>query len=201
MNFVLKRRIKLEFVIPGSESVGLSDLEEFLREHTDDIKVEETSYFSEVPSEGSEETPGTTASTREYKRARSYIDSQTSEASSEESSRDYYGPCDQNSAVSDATEISGLSEYSSAPTNVVTFRVSEPDGESLGSEDTERSADSESENLSFISYSESIHESRAVSSFVRQNDEQELKLYRTSKRNREPFTKPTLGIKRTRYWK
>ena len=200
MNFVLKRRIKLEFVIAGSESVGISNLEKLIREHTDDIKVEETSYLSEVPSEGSEENPGTTASTREYKRARSYIDSQASEAS-EESSRDYYGPCDQNSAVSDATEISDLSEYSSAPTNVVTFRVSEPEGESLGSENTERSADSESENLSFISYSESIHESTAISSFVRQNDEQELKLYRTSKRNREPFTNPTLGIKRTRYWK
>ena len=200
MNFVLKRRIKLEFVIAGSESVGISNLEKLIREHTDDIKVEETSYLSEVPSEGSEETRGTTASTREYKRARSYIDSQASEAS-EESSRDYYGPCDQNSAVSDATEISDLSEYSSAPTNVVTFRVSEPDGESLGSKDTVRSADSESENLSFISYSESIHESTAIQSFVRQNDEQELKLYRTSKRNREPFTDPTLGIKRTRYWK
>ena len=200
MNFVLKRRIKLEFVIAGSESVGISNLEKLIREHTDDIKVEETSYLSEVPSEGSEENPGTTASTREYKRARSYIDSQASEAS-EESSRDYYGPCDQNSAVSDATEISDLSEYSSAPTNVVTFRVSEPDGESLGSKDTVRSADSESENLSFISYSESIHESTAIQSFVRQNDEQELKLYRTSKRNREPFTDPTLGIKRTRYWK
>ena len=53
MDFVPKKRIKLEFVIPESVAVGLSDLEEFLRKRTNNIKVEENSYLSEVSSEGS----------------------------------------------------------------------------------------------------------------------------------------------------
>ena len=53
MNFVPNKKIKLEFVIPELVAVGLSDLEKFLRKRTDDIKVEENSYLSEVSSEGS----------------------------------------------------------------------------------------------------------------------------------------------------
>ena len=53
MNFVPKKKIKLEFVIPESAAVCLSDLEEFLRKLTDNIKVEENSYLSEVSSESS----------------------------------------------------------------------------------------------------------------------------------------------------
>ena len=65
MSFVPKKRIKLEFVIPESVVVGLSDLEDFLREYTDNIKVEESSYLSDIPSKSSEETPGSTESARQ----------------------------------------------------------------------------------------------------------------------------------------
>ena len=57
MNFIPKKKIKLEFVILESVAVGLSDLKDFLREqreHTDNIKVEESSYLSKVSSESSE---------------------------------------------------------------------------------------------------------------------------------------------------
>ena len=49
-----KKKIKLEFVVPESVAVGLSDLEEFLRKRKNGIKVEENSYLSEVFSESSE---------------------------------------------------------------------------------------------------------------------------------------------------
>ena len=158
MNFVTKKRIKLEFVIQESVAVGLSDLEDFLRNLTNHIKVEEYSYLSEVLSESSEETPGSSESARKYnKRARPHLHNQASkELSNSSKYRGYYGLCDQNSVVSDATEISDLSEYSSSPPSVVNFPVSKSDGETLGSKDSTRSADSRSEDLSFISYSEAF---------------------------------------------
>ena len=59
MNFVPKKRIKVEFVVLDSVEVRLGDLEDFLRNHTNEVKVEdlqENSYLSKVPSESSEET-------------------------------------------------------------------------------------------------------------------------------------------------
>ena len=121
MRIVPIKRIKVEFVVPNSIEVRLGDLEEFLHNHTNEVKVEdlqEISYLSEVPSEISEESPGSTPSTRQYnKRGRSFIHSQASEASSGSSTyRGYHGPCDQNSAVSD---ISDLSKHSRLPTSVL----------------------------------------------------------------------------------
>ena len=80
--------------------------------------------------------------------------------------------------------LSDLSEYSGLPPNVVDIPVSEPDGESLGSTDSMRSVNTESnskkEESSFISYSDSIHDSPVIQTFVRQNDEQKLKLFMSS---------------------
>ena len=157
--------------------------------------LKESSYLYEVPSKSSKETPGSTTSVRQYnKRARSYIDSQASEESSEESSRGYYGPCDQKSFISDATVFSGLSEYSGLPVSVVSFPVSELRGKSLGSEDSTRSVDTTSEDLSFLSHLESIHKSPVIRAFVFQN--------KKHKHNNKPCNYPTLGhIKRTKSWK
>ena len=97
-------------------------------------------------------------------------------------------------------------EYSGLPASIVDISVSEPDEESLGSTDSTRSFDSESDSenkdSSFISYSESIHNSPVIQTFVRQNDEQELKLYHSKKRVKEPWNYPAAGgnLKRTRYW-
>ena len=196
MTFTSKKKIKLEFVIPESVAVGLSDLEQFLRERTDDIKVEENSYLSEVSSESSGKTPKSAPSTRK-----------SSVASSESSEfRDYYGPGNHESVASDASVLSCLSEYSGLPANVVDTPASEPEGESLGSTDSTRSIDTESdtegEESSFISSSESIHDSTVIKTFVRQNDEQELRLYHSKKRVKEPWNYPPAGgnLKRTRYY-
>ena len=108
-----------------------------------------------MSSEGSGRTPVSTLSTR-----------QSSVASSKSSEyRDYFWPGDHRSVASDTTVLSDLSEYSGLPPSVVDIPVSEPDGESLGSTDSTRSADSKSEDLSFISHSESIHESPVIQTF------------------------------------
>ena len=146
----------------------MSDLEDFLREHTDDIKVEESSYLSEVPSESSEKTPGSTPSTRQYNKcARSFIHSQASKVSSKSSTyRGYNGPCDnkrarsfihsQASKVSSesstyqgyngpcdqnsvVSDVSDPSNYSELPACILSYQVSERSAESLGSEDSTRS--------------------------------------------------------------
>ena len=44
MNFVPKRRIKVEFVVPDSVEVRLGDLEEFLRNHTKKVKVRDLQH-------------------------------------------------------------------------------------------------------------------------------------------------------------
>ena len=71
--------------------------------------------------------------------------------------------------------FSGLSEYSGLPVSVVSFPVSELRGKSLGSEDSTRSVDTTSEDLSFLSHLESIHEFPVIQAFVRQNKKQEAK--------------------------
>ena len=52
MNFRPKKRIKVEFVVPDCVNVSLGDLEVFLREHTNEVTVEdlvESCCLSEVP--------------------------------------------------------------------------------------------------------------------------------------------------------
>ena len=187
MNFRAKRRIKLEFVIPESAAVGLSDLEGLLRELTDDIKVEDNSYLSEVLSKTSGKSPRSSKSALEYNTRALRINNQVSKELTDSSRHwGYYGPCNQNSVVSDASEISDLSES---------------EGETLGSKDSTRSADSDSEDLSFISYSDSVFESPVIQNFVRQNDKQDLKLYHSKRSINELKEYPTGGeIKRTKYY-
>ena len=186
MNFVAKRRIKIEFVVPESAAVGLTDLEELLRKLTDDLKLEDNSYLSEVISKSSRKNPRSSETALEYDTRAPHIHNQVSEELTDSSRyRGYYGPCDQNSVVSDASGISDLSES---------------DGETLGSEDSTRSSDSDSEDLSFISYSESVFESPVIKNFVRQNDQQELKLYNNKRGINDLQEHPAGGdIKRTKY--
>ena len=57
MSFRAKKRIKVEFVVPDCVAIWLSDLKEFLCEHTNKVVVEylvESCYLSEVSSESSE---------------------------------------------------------------------------------------------------------------------------------------------------
>ena len=182
MNFRPKKKIQVEFIVPDCVDVRAGDLEEFLRPYTKKAKVEshvENTYLSEVSSESSEETPGSTPSAREYnRRARNFVESQASETSAEGSTQGHRVINVPNSTGSDESVASELTEYSGLPTSVVSCVESEPSGRTLGSKDSTRSSDSSGdEDLSFVSHTESIHESPVIKAFVRQNNAQDLRLF------------------------
>ena len=110
---------------------------------------------------------------------------------------------------SDESVVSELSEYSGLPASIVSCAESEPSGETLGSTDSTRSIDGVSDNnprrishnLSFVSHSESVHESPVIQAFVRQNDKQDLRLYKQSKQEQEPWKYPSeRENKCTKFW-
>ena len=68
-----------------------------------------------------------------------------------------------------------LSKYSGLPVSMLSFLVSEPSGESLGSEDSTRSIHIISEDKSLVSHLESILEFPVIQAFVHQNNEQDLR--------------------------
>ena len=197
MNFRPKKKVQVEFIVPDSVDVRAGDLEEFLRQYTRKAKVErhvENTYLSEVSSESSEETPRTSPS------ARDYVGCQASVTSDKGSSLGSSVGNVPNSFSSDGSVSSVLTDYSGLSSSVVSCVESEPSGRTLGSEDSTRSVDTSSgdEDLSFVSHTESsIHESPVIQAFVRQNDAQDLRLYRAAKRDKEPWEP---AGKRTRYW-
>ena len=119
MNFKPKKKIEVKFILPNYVDVRLGDLKEFFQESINKATfgdLQKSSYLSKVPSEYSEETPGYTLSKRQYnRRSRSFIDSQASEKSSEESSKGYYFSNYQNHDASQNlvaySMCSNLSEY------------------------------------------------------------------------------------------
>ena len=209
VQFRPRKKLKVEILVPGETDVNEGDLQDFFSRKTGQAviaTVEANTYFSEIESESSSETPGSTQSERAYQRlARNCVDSQADEESVSQSrrwDRNECWPCtasgrirwdllDTSASVDNGgTESDGYGEVRS-------------DGETLGTEDSSLSEYSEDSDLSFISHSESVVEVENVQRFIRQNDAQELRLLESAKRAIDRCNDPWASIrgdnKRTKY--
>ena len=153
------QRLRVEILVPIGETVPVRSLSEWLRRTSPraSLVVEELSFpsffASSESSSGSVSSTsisvGSTSSEENYqRRARAHVDNEATEAS--------------------VTSL--LAE--------VDINESEPDGETIGSNDSTRSPDSGTDDLSFISHSESFRDIQNVREWIARNDEQDRKRLR-----------------------
>ena len=98
IKFRPRKNLKIEIVLPGESNIKVGDLQIFFCEKINDSfieNIEENCYMSEIVSESSSETPGSTVSKRAYHQfARSHVDSQVSESCPEKKRYRYCWPCE-----------------------------------------------------------------------------------------------------------
>ena len=190
------RNIKIEILVPGDEEVSVGGLSRWLNRNSPkaivhlrrDIEVlsiaSSVEQASGVDVRGEPEVISIVSSLEEESTTGYSVGSTPSEREYLRRARGFLGS---QASVGSQTSV----EFSE-----------EPDGETLGSVDSTRSVDSNSEDLSFISHTESVRDILPVKRFLEQNNEQDtkrLKRVPTVKRGLDELEEYPRDVKRSRY--